>query len=122
MSAVTWVAIGLLGGLGALARFQVGAAVNARASGAFPAGTLVVNLSGGFLLGLLVGLGVSESTLVVLGGGLLGGYTTFSTWMVESERLAAAGRTGLAWLNLVGSTLAGLLAAGFGLLAGAALS
>ncbi len=49
-------------------------------------GTLVVNLTGSFVLGLLTGLSVTGDALLLFGTGLLGAYTTFSTWMVESLR------------------------------------
>jgi CrcB protein len=109
------VAAAACGGLGALARFRVDGAVSARVRRDFPFGTLVVNLSGAFALGLLTGLAVSTRAAFVLGTGFMGGYTTFSTWMVETERLGEAGELVSAFLNLAVSMLAGLgcVAAGF---------
>jgi CrcB protein len=103
-----------LGALGALARFLVDGAVSARAGRVFPAGTLVVNLSGAFALGVLVGAAVSGDTNRLLGTGFLGGYTTFSTWMFESQRLAEDGRDRSAALNVAVSLIAGVLAAWLG--------
>ena len=83
-----WLGIALLGALGALARFHVGAAVRARLVGPFPYGTFVVNLTGSFVLGLLIGLSVQDDALLLAGTRRLSGYTTFSTWMVEALALA----------------------------------
>ena len=88
---LTWVGVAVFGAFGAVARFRVDAAVSARLPSDFPIGTLVVNLSGAVPLGLLVGAAVPHRALLVLGTGFLGGYTTFSTWMVESERLGEVG-------------------------------
>lgn len=73
MSLAAWIGVALAGGLGALARHWVG-----RIS--------VVNVSGAAVLGLLVGLGLEGDARAVLGAGLLGAYTTFSTWMALSRR------------------------------------
>jgi CrcB protein len=118
---VTWTGVALLGAAGAWARFYVGALVTARRPSEFPYGTLAVNLTGGFLLGLLTGLSVSGDALLVLGTGLLGAYTTFSTWMVEAQRLGEDGEFAAMSLYLLGSMVAGLAAAGAGWLLGGAL-
>ncbi len=110
-----------MGAAGAWARFYVGGLVTARRPSAFPFGTFTVNLTGGFLLGLLTGLSVSGDALLVLGTGLLGAYTTFSTWMVEAQRLGEDGEFAAMWLYLLGSMVAGLAATGAGWLLGGAL-
>jgi fluoride exporter len=110
LSAGAWVAVALLGGVGALARFLFDAAVAEGGDSPFPVGTLAVNLSGAALLGIVVGAALQGAALTVVGGGLLGSYTTFSTWMFESQRLGEAGRATLLWLNIGLSLLAGLLA------------
>jgi len=120
--ALAWAGVAALGALGALGRYRVDRAVSARWLSDFPFGTLTVNLTGAFALGVLVGASVGSDALLVFGTGLLGGYTTFSTWMVESERLAEDGEWQLMWLNLVGPTLAGVLAAGLGWLLGGAIA
>jgi CrcB protein len=106
------IGIGLLGGVGAVARFLLDGAVTARAGTSFPWGTLAVNLSGAFALGLLVG--VADDTYRLLGTGLLGAYTTFSTWMLESHRLGEDGRLRLGALNFALSLVAGVAAVWLG--------
>jgi fluoride exporter len=107
-----WLLLGiaLLGGAGAVARVAVDALVSARAGTGFPWGILAVNLSGAALLGLLAGLAVHGDARRLLGTALLGSYTTFSTWMLDSHRLAEERRTALALANLLGSIVLGLLA------------
>lgn len=73
-----------------------------------------MNLSGAFLLGLLVGLHPSHRTITLLGTATLGSYTTFSTWMLETHRPAQDGEPGLAWLNIAIALAAGLVAAALG--------
>ena len=122
IDALPWVGLGALGALGALGRFTVDGSMSTRWPSDFPFGTLTVNLSGGFALGVLVGLGLGGDARLVLGTGLLGGYTTFSTWMFETQRLAEDGEWRLMWWNLVGPMLAGLAATGLGWLLGGALA
>lgn len=118
MSASLLLAVGLLGGAGAVARFLVDGAITARAAGRargrhgrpFPAGILAVNLSGTFLLGIAVGATVTGDTFTLAATGLLGSYTTFSTWVFDSDRLARDGRRGAAALNIAISLGLGLLA------------
>ena len=107
MSLATWFGIAALGGVGAIARFLLDGAVSSRAGTGFPWGTLAVNASGSFALGLL-------GTNALLGTGLLGAYTTFSTWMLETHRLAEDGRWRPAVLNVAGSLAVGLTAAWLG--------
>ena len=114
MSPLVALGVALAGGAGATARLLLDGAVSARTQGVLPLGTLAVNVSGAFLLGLLVGLGPGGDVRDVLGTGLLGGYTTFSTWMFESHRLAEDGRGGTAAANVVGSLALGLAAAAAG--------
>jgi fluoride exporter len=111
VTALLWLAVGVLGGVSALGRFLLDAAVSLRARGQFPIGTLAVNTSGALLLGLLVGLGVGGQLMLLAGVATLGSYTTFSTWMLESQRLGEDGELGLAATNLVVSLLAGVAAA-----------
>jgi len=121
MSAPLWLAVGVLGGLGAIARFIVDGAVMRRVGGAFPAGILAVNLGGAFLLGLLIGATADGDARLLLGAGLLGAYTTFSTWVYDSHRLTAEGRRGLAVANVVVSLVLGLAAVWLGRTAGLSL-
>lgn len=110
---MTWVAVALLGGVGAVGRFVAEAAVSRRLKG-FPWGTLAVNVSGSFGLGLLAGAGVHGDALLIAGTALLGSYTTFSAWMLETERLGEAVRLRAAAANVVVSFALGLGAAELG--------
>jgi CrcB protein len=120
-ASLTWVAIAVVGGLGALARFALDGAVQRRLARSFPYGTLVVNLSGAFVLGGLVGAAVSSDTYRIAGTAFIGAYTTFSTWQLESYRLAEDGELAAAWANIAVSLAAGLFAAYLGRKLGAAL-
>ncbi len=106
-------------GVGAPLRYVVDQAVQHRWPGAFPAGTLTVNLSGSFLLGLLTGVaahhGLAQQAVTVLGTGLLGAYTTFSTFSYETVRLLEDGAVAEAALTVAGGLALGLAAAAAGL-------
>jgi CrcB protein len=107
------VGIGTFGAVGAIARFLLDGAVSERLGSVFPWGTLAVNLSGAFALGVVAGT-LSGDAQRLVGTGLLGGYTTFSTWMFESHRLGEDGELGLGVLNLLGSLALGILAVWLG--------
>jgi CrcB protein len=118
-----WGGVALLGGLGAIARFLLDGAVGAhvgRASG-FPLGTFAVNMSGALLLGLLSGAALTGDALVLAGTATLGSYTTFSTWMLESQRLAEDADGNGALLNILLSLAVGAAAATLGHAIGAHL-
>ena len=122
---VALIAVG--GAAGAVSRYLVDTYVSERAASAFPLGTLVVNVSGSFVLGLLFALAVERAVLpsgirapVMIG--FIGAYTTFSTLMLESWRLVEDGAVGLAIANVVGSSVLGLLAVVLGLVIGRALT
>lgn len=119
--AVLWVGMALLGGLAAILRFVLDGFVQRRLDSEFPAGTLAVNGLGSLVLGLLTGLGVTGNELLVAGTATIGSFTTFSTWMLETERLAEDGDGALALANLAGSTAVGIAAVALGWAAGAAL-
>jgi CrcB protein len=114
MSAWVWVGVAALGGIGASARFMVDGAIGARVASSFPVGTFAINISGALALGLLAGLAVSGTTLVLAGTATLGSYTTFSTWMLESHRLAEDGEPRVALANILVSFVAGVGAAAAG--------
>ncbi len=117
MSPATLILLGLAGGLGAAARFVVDGLVRARVRSAVPVGTILINVTGSLLLGLLAGAalhGAPPELQAVAGTGFLGGYTTFSTASVETIRLIQASRPGTAALNALGTLAAALLAAGAG--------
>lgn len=103
--------IGVAGGLGAIARFALDGAVTARVRSEFPFGTLAVNLTGAFVLGILVGSILDSDGFRLAGTGFVGAYTTFSTWAFESHRLGEDGQSRMAWLNFFVSLALGVLIA-----------
>ena len=111
MSVWVWLGVAALGGAGAITRFVVDGAITQRHGRGFPLGTLAVNVSGAFALGLLTGLAASGDTLVLAGTATLGSYTTFSTWMLETHRLAEEGALARAALNVTLSLGVGVGAA-----------
>jgi len=118
---IVWV--GLAGGLGAAVRFAVDGGLRRRIAGDTPVGTMVVNLSGSLLFGILTGLVLfhrAPGVLALVGGtGFCGGYTTFSTASFETVRLLQRGEHANALVTAAG-TLFGCLAtaaAGLGLAA-----
>jgi CrcB protein len=121
MTAPGWIAVGLLGGVAAAARFAIDAEIAARAGSPFPLGILAVNLSGALVLGVVAGAALHGEALVIVAGGGIGSFTTFSTWILDSHRLAAAGQARLAWLNIGLSLIAGFAAVAFGHWLGGAL-
>jgi CrcB protein len=121
MTAATWAGVLALGGFGALGRFLVDARVAAIAGRAFPLGTLTINLSGSFVLGAVVGATLHGNAYVLAGAATLGSYTTFSTWMYETQRLLEDGQTRTASLNIGVSVVLGLAAAAVGRAIGGAL-
>jgi CrcB protein len=121
MSAAGWVAVGLLGGTAAAARFLIDSAFVARTDHPFPLGVLAINLAGSLVLGLVAGAALEGEALVIVAGGGIGSFTTFSTWMLDSHRLADAGHAHLVWLNLGLSLIAGFAAVALGHWLGGAL-
>lgn len=111
MTPLLVVAVGLLGGVGTLARFTLDGLVTARAGRQFPFGTLAVNVVGAFVLGLIAGAAVSANAYRLEGTGLIGAFTTFSTWAFESHRLGEDGQLVLGWLNILVSLTLGIVAA-----------
>ena len=86
---IAWIAMTLAGSLGAYLRWQAALRIP-------PRGTLFVNLTGAFAAGVVTGAGVSATVLLIVGTGFLGGYTTFSTWMVERTYILVSITAGLA--------------------------
>ena len=111
MTIAVWAGVLLLGGAGAVLRFLIDRAVARRFAQPFPFGTLTVNLSGAVLLGLFSGLTLSHHVALLAGTAFVGSYTTFSTWMLETQRLAEERQLWLAVANIVVSVLAGVAAA-----------
>ncbi len=119
--------IALGGAAGAVARYLVDGWVVDRTGGLFPWGTMAVNVSGAFVLGLAYALAVESAVLPAWTRGpfmigFIGAYTTFSPLMLESWRLSEDGAVLLAIVNLAGSAALGLVALVAGLAIGRAVS
>jgi fluoride exporter len=124
---VTLVLIAVGGAFGSVLRYVVDGWVLDRVGTGFPFGTLVVNLSGAFVLGVLAALTIDRSVLpsdirapVMIG--FIGAYTTFSTLMLESWRLVEDGQLAAGTANLFGSAILGIVAVVAGLTLGRALA
>src|SRR5689334_2486390 len=121
---VQYLAVAAGGSLGAVARLAV-STVSARLFGtAFPIGTFIINITGSLFLGwFLAVIGgrmmVSDTTRLAVAVGFVGAYTTFSTYMYESNQLIADGAHIKAMANLIGSVIVGLLAVRVGIWLGA---
>ena len=113
-------------GIGGGLRYVLGGWMAERWGASFPWHTLVINVSGAFLLGVLMAVTVERNLLpgsmrLLLGVGVLGGFTTFSTLSYESIALVEQGLIMQGALNMFGSAVLGLGAAVLGLLAGRAI-
>ncbi len=113
--------VAVLGGVAALARFRLDGAVSRRLGGGFPWGTLVVNGVGALLAGLVAGVAPDEGVRVLLAIGVLGSFSTFSTWMLETQRLAEDSRPWLAAANVAIPVAVGIAAVALGWAIGARL-
>jgi CrcB protein len=121
MNAPLWIAVAVLGAIGALARLLLEDVVSSKLPLAFPVGTLAVNVSGAFILGLLTGLALTGNAMTLAGGATIGSYTTFSTWMLETHSLNEDGRGRAAAANVLVSIAVGIGAAALGRTLGGAL-
>ena len=123
MSVVLVLLIGVAGGLGAVTRFMIDGVVRSRIGTAFPWATVIINILGSGLLGLLIGAGTTGRVPVeaglIAGVGFLGGFTTFSTASVETVRLIQSGRRGLGLAYALGTATLALLAVAAGVAVGA---
>jgi fluoride exporter len=117
--------VGAGGALGSVARHQISTWFQRRSHSGFPWGTYLVNGTGSFLVGIVFGLfdgGVyGNDALAFLVAGILGGYTTFSTFSIENMKLLENRRYGWLVHNTVGQVLGGLLLAAVGYWLGSAL-
>ena len=114
MSVFVWVGVAVLGALGALLRFALDGAISARVGRDLPFGTLAVNVSGAFALGFLAGVSLTGDALVLAGTATVGAFTTFSTWMFETQRLVEDGESRGAVANVLVSLAVGLGAVALG--------
>lgn len=110
--------VAVFGGLGAISRFTLESFITSRWQAPIPVGTVIINVTGSLLLGLLTGWALSDdrgAVLAIVGTGFLGGYTTFSTASVEAVRLARSGRGAAAAAHALGMVVLGFAAAALGL-------
>ena len=108
---LVWAGVAFFGGVGSVLRFLVDRAVARRVARPFPFGTLAVNISGAALLGFLGGLALSKDAALLAGTAFVGAYTTFSTWMLETQRLGEERQTWAEIANIVVSVVLGIAAA-----------
>jgi CrcB protein len=116
---MVWIGVVLAGGLGSVLRFLFDGTVARRAGksrvfGTLPFGTLAVNISGAALLGFLGALALNRDAALLAGTAFVGAYTTFSTWMLETQRLGEERQVFNAATNIVLHVVLGIGAALFG--------
>jgi fluoride exporter len=111
---LVWGAVALIGGVGSVVRFLIDRAVARRVARPFPFGTLAVNISGAALLGFIGGLTLSKDAALLAGTAFVGAYTTFSTWMLETQRLGEERQVRAAVANIIVSVVLGIAAAVLG--------
>lgn len=123
MNGLLLLAVAAGGGAGAALRFVLDGLINTGRQFRLPVGTLIINISGSLLLGLTVGTAAHLGAIpvAVLGTGVMGGYTTFSTASFETVRLARNGRINAAAVNGLGMLVIAVAAAAAGIAAGSAL-
>ncbi len=109
-----WGGVVLVGGIGSVLRLLVDRTVARRLARPFPFGTLTVNITGATLLGLVGGLALSRDATLLIGTAFVGAYTTFSTWMLETQRLGEERQLRPAAANIVVSIALGMAAAQLG--------
>ncbi|BCK66932.1 hypothetical protein Srufu_008850 [Streptomyces libani subsp. rufus] len=120
---ITLLAVGAAAAVGAVARYVLDQHVQYRNPGLFPRGIWLVNITGSFVLGLLVGLGARHGlppqVVTIIGAGFCGAYTTFSTFSYDLVHLCEKGQVRLSLLYAGASLAVGLAAAAEGLALGA---
>jgi CrcB protein len=120
MNVLVWACVMLIGGAGSVLRFLADGVASA-AGRDFPLGTLAVNVSGAVILGVITGLALGHDQALLAGTAAVGSYTTFSTWMLETQRLAEERQHRKAAVNVIASLVLGIAAAALGRLVGAQL-
>ena len=121
VSVLIWAGVVLIGGCGSVLRLIVDSAVSTRLGREFPYGTMAINLSGAAILGLLAGLTLADHAALLAGTAAVGSYTTFSTWLFETQRLVEERQGRSAVLNIVVTLALGVGAAALGKLIGGQL-
>lgn len=118
--------VGVGGALGSIARFWLGSYIGERMGTRFPYGTLVINVTGSFLIGVVFAILAARTTWsanwrYLIPIGFIGGYTTFSSFEYEAFRTIQDGQLGLGLLYVVVSVIAGFIAVWGGMMAGRAI-
>jgi CrcB protein len=121
VSVLVWAGVVLIGGAGSVLRFLADGVVASAGGRGFPLGSLAVNVSGSMILGLITGLTLGHDQALLAGTAAVGSYTTFSTWMLETQRLAEEREHGRAAVNVIASLVLGVAAAALGRLIGVRL-
>ena len=107
---IVWLGVLVAGGVGSVLRFVLDGTVARRMARSFPFGTLTVNISGAALLGLISSLALSRHAALLVDTAFIGSYTTFSTWMLETQRLGEERQVTYAVANVVVSMALGIAA------------
>jgi len=118
VSVLVWTGVVLIGGAGSVVRFLADGLVASAVGRDFPFGTLAVNISGAVILGLLAGLALGSEQALLAGTAAVGSYTTFSTWMLETQRMAEERQHRKVIANIAVSLVLGVAAAWAGRLIG----
>ena len=114
MNPLGWIAVALAGGFAAGARYLLDAEISRRTESVFPFGILAVNVIGAFVLGLVASSTLDGQALIIVAGGVIGSFTTFSTWILDTHLLVVTNQARLAWLNIALSTALGFAAVALG--------
>jgi CrcB protein len=121
-----WFMVAAGGALGSVARYGLAGAIQARSASGFPFGTLVVNVTGCFAIGVLMHVGLASERgtplRLLLVTGVLGGYTTYSAFNYETLELVRAGQAARAFAYVAATLLLGLAAGAAGLALGRAFT
>jgi CrcB protein len=107
---LVWLGVMVIGGIGSVTRFLVDRTVGRRMARAFPFGTMTVNITGAALLGFVGNLTLPKDVALLAGTAFVGAYTTFSTWMLETQRLSEERQLLAAFANIAVSVVLGLAA------------
>jgi CrcB protein len=118
MNVLVWAGVVVIGGAGSVVRFLADGVVSSAANRDFPFGTMAVNISGAVILGLLTGLALGHDQALLAGTAAVGSYTTFSTWMLETHRMAEDRQLRKVLLNVAVSLVLGVASAALGRLIG----
>jgi CrcB protein len=120
MARMTWLLVGVGGALGSVARYGLNQIIQQKAGAGFPLGIFVINVAGSILIGVVSALAVSgrwplsAEARTFIAVGLLGGFTTFSSFSLDTLNLLRAGQPAQAVLNVAGQVFLSLVGAWLG--------